>query len=160
MWLLEESLKSYFPEGRGGFEGGCVIAAACTQTFPEGDSLRLEWMGWERALGTPWVLDPGQNLDDPPSAPVWPQLPGQSSEAWMARDVRGWPSGSAPQSGRGVPERGEPWRVPPTCPDRSRPPPRETGPAAASLAWVPGFKRPAAQPHGCGTDLFGSFAAD
>lgn len=32
--------------------------------------------------------------------------------------------------------------------------------AAVALAWVPGFTRWAAWPHGCGTDLFGSFAAD
>ena len=32
--------------------------------------------------------------------------------------------------------------------------------AAVALAWVTGFTRWAAWPHGCGTDLFGSFAAD
>lgn len=37
---------------------------------------------------------------------------------------------------------------------------RKQAPAAVALAWVPGFARRAARPHGCGTDLFGSFAAD
>lgn len=46
----------------------------------------------------------------------------------------------------------------PACPDGSRPQ-QETDLAAAALAWTPGFVAglPA---HGCGTDLFGSFAAD
>lgn len=101
-------------------------------------------------LGTPWALKPWEDLGFSPSVAPAPWLTLWGLDGC---DRRGWPFQLCPQEWDGG------------CRERRSPltvltPHRKQALAAVALAWAPGFTRQAARPHGCGTDLFGSFAAD
>lgn len=133
---------------------------SCGQTFPEGAKAQghgVNGQGGGR-MGTPWAPRPGLTAADPALAPVpWPALWGLGAPSQKGLV----PPSSAPLSGVG-PQREE---ASPPCPPlaltvltpnrkqvwRWRPRPGHPG-SSSGL--------PARRPHGCGTDLFGSFAAD